>query len=101
MSETYIARGKAVAARSLGGETIIMSVADSTVYALDELATILWKAADGKTPLARIVQDRICSDYEVTHETALRDAEELCQELAENKVLLISNQPILNGETQP
>ena len=101
MSETYIARGKAVAARSLGDETMIMSVTDSTVYALDEIATVIWKAADGATPLARIVQEKICAEYDVAPEAALRDAEELCRELAEGKVLITSSQPIRDGEIQP
>jgi Coenzyme PQQ synthesis protein D (PqqD) len=94
VAETYIARGKAVAARALGGEMMIMSVADSTVFALDEVATVIWKSADGVTPLERIVRETVCSEYEVSPETALRDAEELCQQLAQSGILLTSDQPI-------
>ena len=94
MAETYIARGKAVAARALGGEMMVMSVTDSVVFALDEVATVIWKAADGVTPLERIVRQTVCEAYEVSPETALRDAEELCAQLAQGGILLTSDQPI-------
>jgi len=94
MAETYIARGKAVAARALGGEMMIMSVADSTVFALDEVATILWKSADGVTPLETIVRDHVCAAYEVSPETAIRDAEDFCRELSGSGILLTSDRPI-------
>ena len=97
MAETYIARGKAVASRALGGEMMVMSVADSTVFALDEIATVIWKAADGVTPLAEIVRKKVCAEYDVSQDTALRDAEELCQRLAPTGILLTSDRPI-NGE---
>jgi len=97
MPETYIARAKSVAARGLGDEMMIMSVADSTVFALDEIGTILWKSADGITPLAQIVRDSVCSTYDVEPETALEDAEEFCKNLAASGVLVTSDQPIVSG----
>ena len=44
MSEKYIARSRAVAARILDGEMIIMSAADSTLFTLSEVGTIIWQA---------------------------------------------------------
>ncbi len=100
MAETYIARGKAVAARAIGGEMMIMAVNESTVFALDEVATIIWKAADGVTPLERIVRQTVCEEYEVPPETALLDAEELCGHLAQGGILLTSDQPIHSDGTR-
>ena len=46
-SKQYVARSKEIAARRLGGETMIMSGRDSTLYTLNEVATVIWEAADG------------------------------------------------------
>ena len=53
MNSTYVARTKEVAARMLGGEMMIMSARDSTLFSLNEVASVIWKAADGVTPLDR------------------------------------------------
>jgi coenzyme PQQ synthesis protein D (PqqD) len=94
MSTTYIARSSAVAARRLGDEMVVMSALDSTLFSLSDVAAVLWEAADGRTPLDRIVRDRVCSAYEVDPATALRDAEEFVRALSAHGVLLVSDQPI-------
>ena len=53
MTETYIARSPAIASRMLGGEMMIMSAVDSTFFTLNPVATVIWQAADGHTPLSR------------------------------------------------
>ena len=94
MSPVYIARVKEVAARSIGGEMMIMSARDSTLFSLNETATAIWQAADGVTPLAEIVQRSVCARFEVDAATALRDAEELVEGLAQHGILKVSNLPI-------
>lgn len=96
MSDKYIAQSKAIAARMLGGEMIVMSAVDSTLFNLNEQATVIWNAADGVTPLRQIVEQRICSEFDVTPETAYRDAADFVEELASHGVLLTSDQPIAN-----
>jgi len=91
----YVARAANVAARMVGGEMMIMSGADSSLYSLNETASVLWQAADGVTPLAQIVERHICADYAVDLETALRDAEELAEDLARRGILLLSDVPLL------
>ncbi len=93
-SKLYVARSPAIAARSLGDETMVMSAADSTLFTLNEVATMIWKAADGATPLEEIVANNVCAEYDVTLEAALKDAEELVAKLAEHGLLLLSDQPI-------
>jgi len=90
----FIARSAKVAARMVGDEMMIMSGADSSLFSLNETASILWQAADGVTPLAQIVERHICADYAVDAETALRDAEELAEELARRGILLLSDAPV-------
>ena len=51
----YIARSSAIASRMLGGEMMIMSAADSTFFTLNPVASVIWQAADGRTPLSEIV----------------------------------------------
>ena len=94
MIDKYIARSSAVAARQLGGEMIVMSAADSTLFSLNETATVIWLAADGKTPLSEIVQLHVCQEFDVEPEQAYRDAAELAEELARHGILLLSDEPV-------
>ncbi len=94
----YIARIKEIAARSIGGEMMIMSARDSTLFSLNETATAVWQAADGVTPLAEIVQQSVCANFEVDPATALRDAEELVEGLAKHGILKLSDQPIVEAK---
>ena len=98
MSPVYIARVKEVAARSIGGEMMIMFARDSTLFDLNETATAIWQAADGVTPLAEIVQRSLCAQFEVDPATALRDAEELVEGLAKHGILKLSDQPIVEAK---
>ena len=90
----YVARSTAIAARVLGDETMVMSATDSTLFTMTEVATVIWEAADGTTPLDEIVTRRICEQYDITPEVALKDAESLVEQLAQHGLLLLSEQPI-------
>jgi len=94
MSSLYLARNPRVAARSLDGEMMIMSGRDSTLFTLNKTATILWQAADGATPLEQIVEQKICTEFEVEPGEALKDAEALARDLAGHGILQISEEPI-------
>jgi hypothetical protein len=94
MSAKYIARSASVAARELAGEMIIMSATDSTLFSLNETATIIWQAADGRTPLSQIVESRVCREFDVELEEAYKDAAELVDQLATHGILLVSDAPI-------
>jgi hypothetical protein len=100
MSRLYVARNPRVAARSLDGEMMIMSGRDSTLFTLNKTATILWQAADGATPLEEIVQQKICSEFEIEPGEALRDAETVARDLASHGILHISKEPIVRGESK-
>ena len=94
MKDTYVARSSAIAARMLGGEMMIMSVADSTFFTLNEVATVIWQAADGQTPLAEIVEKKVCPEFDVDPEVARRDAVQFVTELSQHGILLVSDHPI-------
>jgi len=88
----FIARSSEIASRNLDGEMIIMSARDSTLFTLNEVATHIWEAADGQTSLDEIVDQRICAEFDVDRETALKDARELVQQLSQHGILSISEE---------
>ena len=90
----YIARATNIAARMIGGEMMIMSGLDSSLFSLNPTASILWQAADGVTLLSDIVEQKICPEFEVDLAEALRDAEELAEALAGHGILVLSDSPI-------
>jgi len=96
-SRLYIGRSQRIAARKLGEEMLVMAAEGSTLFTLNPTATILWQAADGFTPLDQIVQLRICTEFEVKFEDAMRDAEALARDLAGHGILLLSDEPIRNA----
>jgi len=89
----YVARSSEIAARRLGNEMMIMSGRDSTLFSLNEVATVIWEAADGLTTLDEIVEHRICQEFDVEQAEALRDAEALAEALAEHGIVQLADQP--------
>src|SRR6202790_4569858 len=96
MPETciYIARSSAIAARALAGEMMVMNSVDSTFFTLNEVATTIFQAADGCTPLRDIVRDHVCEQFDVDPEQAQADAERFVAELSGHGILLVSNKPL-------
>jgi len=94
MPETYIVRSSAIAARLLAGEMMVMNSTDSTFFTLNEVATAIWQAADGRTPLREIVREQICDQFEVEPEQAQTDAEQFVAELSTHGILLVSDHPL-------
>ncbi len=95
MSETYIARSSAIAARMLAGEMMVMNPADSTFFTLNDAATAIWQAADGRTPLREIVRQTVCEQFDVEPEQAQADAEQFVADLSTHGILLVSDRPIV------
>ena len=91
MNDIYVLRADHVAARMLGGEMMIMSAADSSLYVLNETASVVWQAADGVTPLSKIVRDNVCAEFDVAPDVALEDAIALVNDLAAHGILVISD----------
>ena len=94
MSETYIARSSTIAARMLAGEMMVMNSTDSTFFTLNPVATAIWQAADGRTPLREIVREQVCEQFDIEPEQAQADAEQFVAELSSHGILLVSNQPL-------
>ena len=101
IEKRYVARSPAIAAGGLGNETMVMSASSSTLFTLDEVATVIWEAADGATTIEEIVTKKVCEHYDITPEVALKDAEILVEELAEHGLLLLSEEPIPQSSISP
>jgi Coenzyme PQQ synthesis protein D (PqqD) len=97
MAEKYIARSKAIAARMLGGEMMVMSAVDSTFFTLNEVASTIWRAADGRTPLSEIVAGKVCQEFDVDPERAQRGADRFVNELSQHGILLVSEYPLIDS----
>jgi hypothetical protein len=94
MSDTFFKRSRKTASRMVGGEMVILSVVNSSLFNLNEIASLLWQAADGMMPLRAIVERDIVAQFEVDSDTAHRDALELVQELGRCGILEIADQPL-------
>jgi Coenzyme PQQ synthesis protein D (PqqD) len=101
MSSIYIARNPRAPARAFDGEMIVISAETSMVFSLNVSAAALWEAADGVTPLQKIVEEKICAEYDVEADVAHRDAEEVVKQMAEHGILLTSSEPIAFSEVRP
>lgn len=93
MSGCYPRKAPNLAARVLKGEAIIMNPADSSLFSLNETATAIWQAADGRKSLREIVENEVCPRFEIDADSALRDAEALVRDLAEQKVMILAEKP--------
>jgi hypothetical protein len=101
MAEKYISRSSAIAARMIGGEMMVMSAVDSTFFTLNEVASVIWQAADGLTPLSEIVVSKICKEFDVDQSRALRGADRFVDELSHHGILLVSDQPMIEMDSNP
>jgi hypothetical protein len=100
MKNCYVARSPMVAARELGGDMVIMTAVNSNLFTLNEVASLIWKSADGATPLREIVEERICAEFDVDPELALADAEQLVKELLERGLVVVADRPV-GSELKP
>ncbi len=89
----FVVRGAKLAARKVGGEMVILSAEDSSLFVLNEVGTTIWEAADGRTSIQGIA-DAMCLEYDVDPDTALRDVEEFVHALAAAGVLSTSEQAL-------
>jgi organic radical activating enzyme len=71
----FVARSKAIAARGLDEEMMVMSATNSTLFTLNEIASVIWQSLDGTTPLREIVARITSAQNTIPLDVALEDAE--------------------------
>lgn len=84
-----VTRSERLAARKVGGEMVILSADDSSLFVLNDVGTAIWEAADGRTSLDAIA-DGVCREFDVDLETAQRDVTEFVSALAAAGVVSLS-----------
>jgi hypothetical protein len=94
VNDVFISRNPAVAERPLGDEVVVVLLAESRLFCLNPQAALLWRNADGLTPLAAIVENTICREYEVELGAAYSDARAAVEELAAAGLLRMSDSPL-------
>jgi hypothetical protein len=73
---------------------VIMCPRTSKLFVLNAVGTAIWNALEGGTPLAEIVQNQVCTQFDVDFETAISHAAGFVRQLAEHGILLTSEQPL-------
>ena len=99
MTDIYPRKAANLASRLLNGEAIVMNPVDSTLFNLNETATAIWLAADGRTSLREIVERDVCPQFEIDREEAMRDAEEFVRTLAQHSIFFLETEPPVHSET--
>jgi hypothetical protein len=92
MAERYLTRHGGAAWRVYDEEAVIISPDDSLLNTLNAVGTLIWEAADGRTPLSAIVA-RICEEFDVPPERAERDAAAFIETLSQRGLLTVSESP--------
>jgi hypothetical protein len=92
MSDRYVARNLDMAWRVYDGQAAILCPDDSTLNTLNAVGTLIWEAADGRTPLSAIVA-RICAEFDVEPGQAEKDARAFVDELCRRRLLMVSECP--------
>ena len=97
MKPCYIAKSSKVAARELGNQVVVMSAVNSTLFTLNDVASLIWRHADGMTSLEEIIEKKVCAEFDVDPAVALADAERFVTSLAEHGVLVLGDAPMKAG----
>ena len=90
MAERYLIQNPRAAWRVYDGEAVIISSDDSTLNTLNAVGTLVWEAADGKTPVSAIVA-RISAEFDVEPERAERDSAAFIEKLCQRGLLIVSD----------
>jgi hypothetical protein len=86
--------GDKLAARKVGGEMVILSAEDSSLFLLNEVGTAIWEAADGRRSIQAIA-DALCAEYDVDAAMALADVTEFIDALAAAGIVSLSDEAVL------
>jgi hypothetical protein len=73
----------------LGEETVILHVEDGVYYGLDPVGTSVWRLLQEPRAVAEI-RDLIVEEYEVDPERCERDLDALLRDLAERRLIEVS-----------
>jgi len=89
---SYVRIAPDVLHQELGGETVLLNLANESYFGLDEVGTRVWQVL-GETRSASDVVARLVEEYEVSTDQLRLDVERLISELVEAGLVLIDAAP--------
>ncbi len=77
ISTVYFVKKDDCVTREIAGETVIVPIRSravdlNSIYALNELGTMIWRLMDGQTSISQIIE-AVGREYEVTPDEARKD----------------------------
>ncbi len=81
-----------VMARTVGDETVILDLASGTYFGLDPVGARIWELLGEGRTLGEVC-DQMLEEYEVTREELERDTLGLAQELSEQGLIAVVQDP--------
>ena len=92
VSDRYPAQNPRAAWRVYDDRAVIITPEDSRLHTLNEVGTVVWAAADGRTAMTDIVT-RVCREFDVTTERAAADVDAFVADLVGRGLLTVSDTP--------
>jgi hypothetical protein len=92
VADPYLLQNPQAAWRVYDGQAVIVSPEDSTLHTLNEVGTVVWEAADGRTPLSAIVA-RVHERYDVDAPAAERDVQAFVEQLRSRGLITVLDAP--------
>jgi hypothetical protein len=86
MEEKIPIKSPSTAYQIFDGEAVIIVPSEQMVNVLNPVGSRIWDLADGKKSLRQIAEI-LADEFEVSYETALKDAIEFTKDLAEKKMM--------------
>jgi len=88
-NDAIISKNEGVPWRIIEGEAILVQVETGEVIHLNEVATEIWRAVDGKKTIAEII-DQITASFEVKRDEASKDTLEFVNKLLDKSLVTLS-----------
>ena len=89
----YVAQNPDTPARTIAGEAVVITPADSTLHTLNETATFIWERADGTRTLEQIAAE-LEAEFDVDPAILRSDAESFVTEAVTKGLMLSSEAPL-------
>ena len=89
MPDRYLIQSPQTAWRIYDGEAVVICPDDSTLNTMNAVGTLIWEAADGKTPVS-VIGSRISEEFDVEPEQAERDLAAFIEKLCQRGLLMVS-----------
>jgi len=88
-TNSIIQRNDDIVQAEIDGEIVMMSIENGEYYGLDIIASRIWEIIE--TPLKIIaICEQLLTEYDVTEETCQTDVIEFLNNMAENKIVIVT-----------